>query len=874
MGYIPAEPLPPEDGLKLLRTFNTTIAIRLNVHERLPRQMKKWKVANGRVTFTVDHEFEMDLFTLSEDETEPWQFIDLRFLFSPAPEIDAEGRFLMQFKAQADHMLRKSGLSGCFDFIHSFVLTHKISTLGTQAYQLSRGVWGGTLNVEPVHRSLIVQYWVERPGKKNWVEIGISTNKPKSGKISWRGPPISSLAARWFRDGKEVKGVDLKFDFNDLSMERILRRTISLHISSILKATQDAISPRLKIHPSLSETEPSECSLEVTLGRSNNKTILSVEQVSGRYVLQPSTWVSTQAERAINQFTATSPSTAITQLLTQTLHDSIKRCAELLGWRTLPRNTLRMDALKQATKLDVLHYVLLRPTGWTAKWILAAVIDASGESWWALELGGQGTVVEHAEHISMERTGPIPEISRDTLASIDRVAVQQLEYHVSMRELRKRGVQCSVCTDLAATESPDLSTDSASLISSTALRGWSLNVRTSDLLQSKTAEDQWLDPYIRVISQGFASDYRDVSHIASGTMVKSVAADMQKLMSASVQSNFAFSEDGKFAIHLTTPFGEPIADELKARLRDVDRLRSFATILQKRKMKLRKSSLQQVQFQYGETDTATVDFGREDDIKVTFPPKNPHNRIARFLTELINNRPPFNTPENSGLDRFCETLVLTRPILAALAELENATPGNLHDPAVFVHHVNYYRITYANPLCSFDIQLRQKDDKMLWHIDDNNKKDNELKPGPERNPNHKRIETLKTALSILFKKTGGPDQKWIGVRSGILAPLDGIPDALKALHETVTSCAVEGGYKMPTDIKAEEASTTPATKGSRVAVPAPAPVAPVPAPSPASTGISASTHAQNQATQQRRNFPNLGRKPQGKGPKQEVIELD
>jgi mediator of RNA polymerase II transcription subunit 14 len=718
--------------------------------------------------------------------------------------------------------------------------------------------------VEPVHRSLVVQYWLERPGKKNWVEIGLSTNKPKDGKISWRGPPVSSLTTRWFRDGKEVKDVAFGFDYDDLSIEKILRQTISLHISSILKTTRDAVPPRLKMHTSLSKTEPSECFLQVSLGRPDNKTTFSVEPISGRYFLRPSTRVSAQAERAINQFGATTPGTAITQLLTQTMHDSIKRCAELLGWRALPRNAFRTDVVKQATRMDVLHLVILRPTGWSTKWVLAAVIDASGESWWCFELGGQGTVIEHAERIVMEKTGSVMEINRETLASLGRVAIQQLGYHVSKKELRKRGIQCSLRTDLSTADPSGISSPTVRSVSSVALRGWSLEVRTLDLLRSKAGESQWLDPCIRVVSQGFGSDYQGVSHIAYGMMVKSVATDMQRLMSASAQSNFVFYEDGKFAIHLTTPFGEPIADELTARLRDVDRLRSFATILQKRKMRLMKSSLQCVQFQYGEKETATVDFEREDEIKVSFPPENPHNRIIRLLTELVNSHPPFNPsrPEESGLDRFCEALVLTRPLLSTMEELEKATPGNLHNPAVFIRHMHSYHVTYANPLCSFDIQLRAREDKRLWHIEDNDKKGGDLQPERERKANLERPESLKSALSTLFRRPAGPEHKWFGVRSGIVAEVDGITNALRALHQAVTSCASEGGHNPMQGVKSEQASTT-AQKG-RAAM---APSTPVPA-----AGQVLGNSVQNQAAAQRRNFPNVGRQPQGAT--QEVIELD
>jgi mediator of RNA polymerase II transcription subunit 14 len=343
---------------------------------------------------------------------------------------------------------------------------------------------------------------------------------------------------------------------------------------------------------------------------------------------------------------------------------------------------------------------------------------------------------------------------------------------------------------------------------------------------------------------------------------------MQKLMSASPPAGFTFSDNGTFAILLTTPFGEPMISELKARLRDVDRLRSFTTILQQRKLKLIESSLQQVKFQYGQDFKASVNFGQENDIQVHLSAGNPHNRIRTFLTEIINERSPFFLPgqERKGLDRFCETLLFTRPILSILTRLENAIPGNLHNPAVKAHHVGNYRITYANPLCSFDIKLRAKEDKACWHIEDNIKRQPDSRPSSERNPNHKRLESLQVALNTLFKKR---ETGWYGIRAGILADIDGIPGALRALHQTVMACAVDVGSGVLPYVDTSTSGSVPAPapqtngnangNGNVNAQGAPAPTA--------NMGV----QPQVNGMQGRKNFPNVG-KPTKK--ERDVIEID
>ncbi|KAF2657804.1 MED14-domain-containing protein [Lophiostoma macrostomum CBS 122681] len=796
MGLIPPAPLSAEKVLNLFKYLNTSLAVRLNVHEKLPRHLKNWHVGSGRVTFVVDSEFELDVFAFSEDASKPWYFLDLRLLFTPAPSIAATSRFQLFLKAQLDATLANAGLSECYDFLHNFVLTHKIAVFRSQAHQLSRAGWAGSIKVEPVHRSLVVQYWTDRPGKKSWLEIGLSSGKPKNGKVSWKGPPVPCLAARWFRQGIEVREVNLDLDFHNLSLERTLKRIIALHIGHHLEAARNAISTNMTAKATFSEMEPGDCSLGVSLGGPDNSTTISLEPVTGRYTLKPYTPFSARAEHNINH--ARDPVAAIgpnlTQLLAQALQDSIQRHSQQLGWQIRSGKPLDKDSVKQATKLDVLQYTLYHPQGWNANWSLAAVISASGESWWCLETDSRTSTIHYSSQVRMKPSGARAPIHRTTLASIERVALQQLAFWVNKRALVAQNIPSAMKTEVnlsapSGTENMPLG----------ALRGWVLFLRTADLLVAHSDEDPWLEPSIRVTFHGFDADYVKVSHIATGTMVPSVAADMQKLMAASPPAGFTFHENGTFAMLLTTPFGEPMIDELKARLRDVNRLRSFTTILQQRKLKLIDSSLQQVKFQYGKNFKASVNFGQEHNIQVHLSAGNPHNRIRTFLVEIINERSPFFLPgqERTGLDRFCETLLFTRPILSTLTGLENAVPGNLHHPAVRAHHIGHYRITYANPLCSFDVKLKAKEDRTYWHIEDNIKRQPDTRPSLERNPNHKRLESLQSALNTLFSKQ---EQGWFGIRAGILADINGIPNALRALHQTVIACAAGGAYTLPPPI--------------------------------------------------------------------------
>jgi mediator of RNA polymerase II transcription subunit 14 len=438
LGYIPPEPISSEQALKLLRYLNTSLSIRLNVHETLPRRLQNWRIESGRATFVLENEFEFDVTSFVEDGSEQWWFVDVRLLFSPAPTITTGSRFYNQLQNQANFILKEKGLGGLFDFLCNFILTHKISVLRSQALKLASSGWAGSLKVENVHRELVVSYWTDRPGKKNWIEIGISTNKSKNGRSSWRGPPLPSLTARWFRHGIEMKEVKFGFDWQNLSFDRIIKRVIAHHTSDILRTTRENFNHQIAANASLSDSEPADCKLHVTLGTSSNSVSLSLEPVTGNYILQPATALSARAEYAFNQGRDPKQMAhVLTQLLAQTHQDLVQKYAQQLGWHTITRQSLHMDVVKAAIGLNILLFGLYSPRGWSPAWALAAAVDASGCSWWILEIGGNGSTIAYAEQIKMDRPdGSTLVINRSTLASLERVAVQLLSTRVTARQLQ------------------------------------------------------------------------------------------------------------------------------------------------------------------------------------------------------------------------------------------------------------------------------------------------------------------------------------------------------------------------------------------------------------------------------------------------------
>lgn len=802
LGYIPPEPVSSEQALKLLRSINTSLSIRLNVHESLPRRLQNWRIHSGRATFVIENELEFDVVSFVEDTSEQWWFLDVRLLFSPAPTITMGSRFFNNLELQANGVLRDKGLPGIFDFLCNFILTHKITVLRSQALVLERSGWEGSLKVEKVHRELVVSYWTNRPGKKNWIEIGVSNNKVRNGKQSWRGPPLPSLTVRWFRQGVEMKGVDFGFDWHKLSLETVIQRVVANHINSVLRATQQHLNAQLSTHAEYSEVDPTKSKLEVTLGTNSNMASLCLEPVTGNYIVQPASYLSAKAERAFNDGRDPQVMAFImTQVLAQTVKDDVQKSAHQLGWNTITRQGLQPETVKAAVQQEVLQCSLYSPRGWSSDWALAIVVNVAGISWWIFEIGSHGSSIDHAERIRMERPdGTTLALNRSTLASLERVAVQVLSIFVTVRQLKEEKKGYRLETEFAQAT---VTSDGPQL-----RRAWALYVHTADLLSVAPGERPWIESDLAIVCQGLRPEGGSAWHIASGRMVETAAEDMRRLMAASPHNGFQFSEDGRFRILLSTPFGQDILADLRARLRDVNRLRSFAGTLQKRQMRLVSSSLQRVEFQYGPSShRAAVKFGAGKEIDVEISHNNPHHRVHQFLTGIANERvpalPSIFPGDASGLDRLCTTLVLTRPLVTALNALEApATNLNRRNPAIHAHSPFKCRITYENPVCTFDVRVQPKDDKVYWLIEDDLKKHTpDMRPTPERSQTHRRLDTLEAKLKELFASTG---ERWFGSRFGLVAEIDGVGMALAKLNECVLSCEMEGGYKAPPPLPAAQ----------------------------------------------------------------------
>jgi mediator of RNA polymerase II transcription subunit 14 len=236
LGYKPIVPLSKRQILATLRRLNRILATRLTTEDEIPQQMCNFVVHDGRVTFTVAEEFEVDLSVSEDKSSSPFRLVDLRFLFSPRPYLSDALRASLERLTNFE--IDKGGLKGCYDFLHELVLTNKLAEMHQQASSLESNQWAGHLKVEMVRRHLIVQYWTEKPIAKSWIEIGINSGRRAtvSGISS-----ASSLKVRWFREGTRMDDFHLELDDTKISFQTILLQLIAQHLTHLLDAIYDKL---------------------------------------------------------------------------------------------------------------------------------------------------------------------------------------------------------------------------------------------------------------------------------------------------------------------------------------------------------------------------------------------------------------------------------------------------------------------------------------------------------------------------------------------------------------------------------------------------------------------------------------------------------
>ena len=791
LGYIPPKRLSAKQLLKTLRNMNVALATRLNLNDELSPYFQDFSVADGRATFTVRDEFEVDLSVAEEDPATPFYFIDIRLLFKPTSNI-LDDRLRGFLENRINHELATKGLKGCYEFLHNFVLTHKINLLRSHALELIRGKWFDCIRIENLRRSLVVQYWTGLPGPKSWIEIGISSGKQKGTRS--RRPPTPQILVRWFRRGVEVKDEALEFDWRDLDLESCLAVVIGKHSAWIMNDLQSRIrssvpagSP-LAADYSSAESTSEERTLLLSLPSMREPLRVRVEHVTGQYSISPPSPAAANTERRFNNDPTADAAKWLSDLLCASVQERVRKEALLLDW-ALARDLLLQDNLEKVFEKGLRWYSVFIPRpAWGSNSALAITFSLGGEKWWVVssedKRNEQGNVI--GKVIATARRVPLIDkksedltVSRVTLMRMEKLAVAEVAFGMLSKQLKDMRIPHKF--EKLATPS-----ESHQVVFANPSPSVALFIRFSPLMKDvqNKAWKPWADEPVRLTHHGIAKDRKNagdgagiVRHDLRLSLEPGKMNELQKHLMHSKEQTLALNTTGGLALRFLTPFGHPFVEQMQKRLQSVERLDGYVALLKARRFECTHVSLSQLAFTYSTAPalSAWIHFSNDGGLpaKLMLEPleSNPHRRIRVFLEKGLNET------GNAGFQALVFMLSLTLPVLQTFERLETVSPAK----RVFSVHprtTTWYSVKYSATLpgCVFQLRAMTKSEgkkKLVrWQIRDmRNLTNGAALP-----------EDLVKALKELWQDKG---EHWEGLGNGIIADAQGIGAALEKVDEVV-----------------------------------------------------------------------------------------
>ncbi|KAE8375797.1 mediator of RNA polymerase II transcription subunit 14 [Aspergillus bertholletiae] len=802
LGYKPPRSLTGKGTLKRLQKINRIISVRLALYDPVPRAFQTYSIHDGRVTFVVPNEFELDLSIGQEDESSQLYFVDIRFLFTPSSPIP-KGRVFNEFDVKINDALRNDGLAGCFDLLHCLILTNKINILFKQALELARGLWYDVLRVELLHRTLVVHYWTQKAGAKSWLEIGI-----KSGRIYGEndGYKYPYLGLRWIRDGQEADSEEVEFNTESLSIECILRSVIALHISHILSSAYRIISEsllysasRLDLQARLTRNEPGDCGLTIQLTESRHLRV-SIEPMSGVSIISttPSTQERLDNDRSSEKSSAEDIVSRVARLRCMAAIDEIESSVKMLGFEIVNPRSLKID-FRRIFPSNVLRFSFFWHHLWERNWIIAATSSMDGDNWWVVQLQTTTTAESHSvfnanTHISALRSAQVisgsffPEsqnMSYPSFADLGHYLSGILAVHTNARYLMDlQSVDFHPPLQRLVIE-PDLHIPEIFMRYEVANIPDAFRIALPSGLKRRVRTKGT----IRLAFHGIDPCKKVAIIVAYGNLL--TPTKTFSALNSTWDRSLVFQKRGTgFAIRLLAPPGRSIIPKLMENLQRLDCVLSIFESLQRKKMEPRSLSLSHVTFAYGpEKDLiATLN------IETSMPPSsieldpiflasrtkplvhlrlglslefpNPHRRIQRSIESILNH-----STTDAGLDNVAELLLLTLPLMRALDQIlmnpSNKQPLRLQ---VTVRNAKTYQIHYPAQNFRFQLVATHHLSHMIWVL-------KEL-GSPEEGSSQ---DQLKSKLRERLYNSKGDG--WRGLGNGVVAKIDKVENLLTELDK-------------------------------------------------------------------------------------------
>jgi mediator of RNA polymerase II transcription subunit 14 len=797
-----------------LLKLNRIISVRLALHDSVPSPLRNYRVHDGRVTFTIPGEFELDLSVAEESKESQFFFVDIRFLFSPSSPIP-KGRIFNELDGKINEVLRGDGLMGCFNFLHGLVLTNKINILFRQATELARGLWADALHIELLHRTLVVQYWPQRSGPKSWLEIGVKSGNRTDGSIHSESG-ISHLGFRWIRDGQQASSDPIKFNSNNLSMEHILRSVIALHTSHLLSTSFSALKQHLlfsnhtlSLQAQLSSTEPGDCRLDVQLTASRSLRV-SIEPMSGSITLcgVPNTLKSLDGDRTVYKSAIEEILARVSRLRCLTAVNEIESATRPLGLEPVSQRVLGVDPRKLFPP-GVMRTALFTHRLWNRHWIAAATSSMDGDRWWLVQLrplrsikeakaapfhntGNDSTTLPRAHIVSETLAPPKKRLDFTTCATLVDGITGILAMHANARYLADLSTihfwpslkELQLEADLRV---PELLFNYNSSTLPSAFRvalpsGVNIKPRFKEM--------------IRLVFHGIDHQGHSAIIVARGTFktrMKSLGSLVSKIDPALIIED---SGTG-FALRLLVPAGHSVIVSVLERLQRLECLLSIFEPLVRKGMETRSLSLSQITFLYGSDKQYPASFdieiqgpslsdhvdvaGAISQIKpifqmalaIKFDSSSPHRRIQEALSVDLNN--PSTT---TGVEKILALLDTTLPLLRSLDQItDSGNSTNRSIVHITVRKPTEYQIHYPRLKSRFLLNLTLHRDMWTWILRDTS--------GVDQSG---RGQVIAATREKIYQSRG---EGWQGLADGATASSTKIGNLILVLHECMNAPDLE-----------------------------------------------------------------------------------
>ncbi|KAL6714640.1 mediator complex subunit [Lecanora helva] len=779
LGYLPPQTLSSRQLLNTLRKINTLLSIRLNLHEAIPPAFRDFSVGSGRATFHVREEFEVDLSIAEEDPSSQLFFIDFRFQFSPMSAGLPAGRLRDQIEGKANEILKREGLEGLYDFLHNFTLTHKLSVLRNQAYEMAKGYWCEHLKIEAVHRSVVVQYWLNRPGGKNWIEIGLKRGRETAKPYSLSHQRIPHIGLRWFRGGKEVTDAQVTMRLGELSLAFILKQVISLHISynfermaARMRETSLYSGGLLRLKSTCSATEPTDASLLVQLSTAQAIKVVQ-EPVAGRFSILPASRSNSRAEYELNRNVspASNGASQLTTLRSQVASEEADLDARSMGWEPIRSLNPNQETTQRLFGKAIQTKKFFKKSAWLSGWILAFTSSIEGDFWWIIELADKAItsnsaapniasapLIRTANRISVPvTTFHSSEPLHAGLAGIEKIAAVMISQLVDTRALALYGYRHKIQAVRYSTQR----TQVGSLL---------VRIALPPIATSTNTDLSWLNELVRLEYYGLDPSRKFATHMAKVHMQRNIDG-LQNLLTTIPSVAFEpatqnLPEAIKLQFH--TKVGETVISQLRARLIAIELLLSLVSTLRSNNLSCNAASLTRLVFGYTTSNTrlkAAIQFPEEGPRRIALSKSNPHLRVVDYLTDQIRTK---------SLSAVLGNLRLTLPLLRTFSMIEAGQDRSGID--VLTRSDQWFQVRYSEPFSrsGFDVRLRIRRDHAMWFIP-------EASIRKPENGDHTFAQALKSV-------TRGKGDGWWGVNGGMISQTKGVEDLIIKLDVVFRTC--------------------------------------------------------------------------------------